>query len=517
MTNPESHPWTAAVRLDGGTLDCGNGLLLRIRRQIDPLQPGQLLELLSRQPSVREDLPAWSRLTGNDLVSVIEIGDATSYLISRGPFRIPETPDAASHTDRPTPVMAFDTPIVPVTVPSELPAPRNVPPIAPLTVTGIGSWPRPNWLLRTLHEYLSGRLAEAEFHTAADDAVRLCVEAQRRAGVTLITDGEQRRDDYASFVADRLDNCQLVPLTDLLPYVDHPDEFAEQLRSLDVPAEDVRHPAVFGPLGRGRPIATHEFEFVRRLTDQPVKISLPGPYLLTRTMWMECISDQAYASREALAADVVRVLREEVHHLLAAGVTLVQLDEPVLTEVVHGRTATGNRSFMCGALGNRGPRDEEPGFATSLINAVVDGLPQDRLALHICRGNWTRDESRALSGDFRPLLSLLSALHVGTFFLELCTPRAGDLEILRGLPSDRRIGVGVIDQKSTVVESVDEVVARGERAIRLFGADRVLLNPDCGFATFADSPITAGDIAEAKLRVLVDAADRLRRRHGVAE
>ena len=76
------------------------------------------------------------------------------------------------------------------------------------------------WLLQALHDYLEGRLADHDFHETADDAVRLAVEAQLRAGVDVVTDGEQRRDSYASFVGGRLDNCQLIPITDLLPYVD---------------------------------------------------------------------------------------------------------------------------------------------------------------------------------------------------------------------------------------------------------------------------------------------------------
>jgi 5-methyltetrahydropteroyltriglutamate--homocysteine methyltransferase len=91
---------------------------------------------------------------------------------------------------------------------------------------------------------------------------------------------------------------------------------------------------VFGPLGRSRPIALHEARFLSTLTAKPVKIALPGPYLLTRTMWMECISDNAYRSREHIAEDIVRVLREELADLLAAGVSMVQFDEPVLSEVV---------------------------------------------------------------------------------------------------------------------------------------------------------------------------------------
>lgn len=160
--------------------------------------------------------------------------------------------------------------------------------------------------------------------------------------------------------------------------------------------------------------------------------------------------------------------------------------------------------------GAKGPVQQELSFAESLINRVVAGLPVERLALHICRGNWTRDESAALAGDYRPLLALLSNVEVGTLFLELCTPRAGELEVLKSLPDDLRIGVGVVNQKSASVETADDVLVRAERAIHAFGPDRVLLNPDCGFATFADNPITATIVAEKKLAAITQAAERLK-------
>jgi 5-methyltetrahydropteroyltriglutamate--homocysteine methyltransferase len=265
-----------------------------------------------------------------------------------------------------------------------------------------------------------------------------------------------------------------------------------------------------GRLGRGRPLAVHEFEFVRTLTDRPVKVALPGPYLLTRIMWMECLSDRAYRSREHLAEDVVRVLREEVHFLLAAGVAVVQLDEPVLSEVVFtGAKAT--RSFMCGALSEKADAGRELALARDLIDRVVTGLPRSRLALHVCRGNWTRDERAALAGDYRPLVPLFQSIPVGTFLLELCTPRAGEIEVLRELPAACRIGVGVVNQKDDRVEPVDEIVTRARRAVELFGAERVWLTPDCGFATFADTPVTSASVAEAKLRAMSQAADVLGR------
>jgi len=366
-----------------------------------------------------------------------------------------------------------------------------------------------------MHDRMEGRLAEEEFQATADDAVRLCLGEQLRAGVDALTDGEQRRDSYASFVGGRLDNCQLIPLTDLLPLVDDPEHFREELRALDVPAADVRHPAVFGPLGRSRPIAAHEAVFLRTLTDRPVKIALPGPYLLARTMWMECISDNAYSSREHIAQDIVRVLREELAELLAAGVSMVQFDEPVLSEVVFSG-GKRQRSFMCGALSEKGEPQVELAFARDLINAVVEGLPRERVGLHVCRGNWTPDESACLSGDYTLLVPTLRQVNVGTYFLELCTPRAGDIEVLRSLPDDRRIGVGVVNQKHEQIESVEDIVAKAERAITLFGIDRVLLNPDCGFATFADNPVTSTAVAAKKLAAIVAATQKLRARHHLA-
>ena len=189
---------------------------------------------------------------------------------------------------------------------------------------------------------------------------------------------------------------------------------------------------------------------------------------------------------------------------------MVQLDEPVLSEVVF-TGAKNTRSFMCGALSEKGDPGHELVFATELINQVVSGLPRDRLGLHVCRGNWTRDERAALAGDYRPLLSVLQQVEIGTLFLELCTSRAGEIDVLKDLPSDRRIGVGVVNQKLDQVESVDDIAARARRAIAVFGPERVLLTPDCGFATFADSPVASAAIAEAKLAAVVRAAHLLRR------
>ncbi len=500
----EQHKHTPDTTLDGGSLDCGGGLLLLIRRAIDPLPSGGLLEILSTEPTVEVELPAWSRITGNELVSWTNVGSRFSFLVSKGPMS-----SRTTDVTRTEPQQAVLRKVVDVSVPTSLPAPSPAPAIAPLSVMGIGSWPRPSWMLRSIHDHLEGRLSDDEFVETANDAVRLSAQAQIRAGVNVVTDGEQRRDNYVSFVGGLLDNCQLIPLTDLAAMVDDSEEFERELAALDVPASSVRHPVVYGRLGRSATLAVHELEFAKQLADGlPVKVALPGPYLLTRTMWLDCLRESPYATREQLAEDVVRVLREEAHYLLAAGASIVQFDEPVLTEVVHG-SSRARRSFMCGALSERYDTATELGFAQELLTEVMRGLPRERLAMHVCRGNWTADESAALSGDYAPLVDLLSAVDVGTLFLELSTERAGEIDILAGLPDDKRIGVGVVNPKSPIVEAPDLLDARIRRAINIFGSDRVLLTPDCGFATFADNPVSSAEIAEVKLRAIVDARDRI--------
>jgi 5-methyltetrahydropteroyltriglutamate--homocysteine methyltransferase len=502
MQAAAQHTLTPDVSFDGGDLDCGNGLLLLIRKHIDPLPRGGLLEIRSTEISVDEDLPAWCRMTKNELVSWTKHAKQRSFLVCKGALS-ERAASVAAQPKAPSVRAAAEA----GDLPQRTGAPVTPVPIAPLAVTSMGSWPRPRWLVQAMHAHVQGRLDEASFHETADDAVRLIAAAQQRAGATMYTDGEQRRDSYASFVATRLDNCQLVPLIDLLPLVEDPAAFEAELRALDVPAADVRHPGVFGRIRRSRPLALHEFDFLRSITSAPIKVALPGPYLLTRTMWMDCIADNVYASREQIAADIVRVLREELADLMHAGVSLVQLDEPVLSDVVFSGQKS-KRSFMCGALSETEGPEHELGFARELVNAVVEGFPRERIALHVCRGNWTPDESVALSGSYAPLVPTLAGMKVGAYLLEACTPRAGDMALLQQLPADARIGVGVVNQKQQAIEPVDEIEARIARAANLFGADRLLLHPDCGFATFADNPICSIQVAEGKLAAIVQAAQR---------
>ena len=117
------------------------------------------------------------------------------------------------------------------------------------------------------------------------------------------------------------------------------------LTTLDVPASAIRNPTCVGRLSRREPLALADFHFVKSLTDKPVKITLPGPYLLSRSMWVPNYTKKAYRNQREMGDDVVRILREELQDLARDGCEFVQFDEPVLTEVVMSAEC-GRRTFM---------------------------------------------------------------------------------------------------------------------------------------------------------------------------
>lgn len=213
------------------------------------------------------------------------------------------------------------------------------------TVTQVGSWPRSRELLRALRDKQQGRLTRAGFDAVADEEVRRCVALQVEAGVDVVVDGEHRRDNFYSFVADKLDGTRLMSLAEMLDTVEDKAAFEEMLSTLDVPASAIRNPTCTGRLSRREPLAVDDLRFVQQLTDKPVKVSLPGPYLLTRAMWVGAYSRQGYADKTEMGDDVVRILREELVELRDAGASFVQFDEPVLTEIVMSEDCN-RRTFM---------------------------------------------------------------------------------------------------------------------------------------------------------------------------
>lgn len=373
-------------------------------------------------------------------------------------------------------------------------------------VTTVGSWPRPVAVCDAQRQYRRGRSARDEFDRVANAAVIDCLRAQEDIGCDIVTDGELRRDNFYSFVADKLNGVKLMTLAEMLDVVEDKVGFERLLQTLDVPAYSISSPICVGRISEREPLAVDELRFAKRHTDRPIKITLPGPYLLTRAMYVPELTAAFYRTKEDLAEDVVALLRNELEALKQEGVDFIQLDEPVLTELAFapGRT----RTFMCAALAARNDPAEELELAVSLINQVVEGLEELRIGVHVCRGNWSRDESTLLRGTYRPLVSYLTRLNVTQLVLEYATDRAGELLSFDG----KELGLGVVNPRTDAIESVDSIVSRVERALSLYPAANIFLNPDCGFGTFSNRPMNSEQVASAKLRAMVAAAETLRGR-----
>lgn len=378
--------------------------------------------------------------------------------------------------------------------------------------TVVGSWPRSEAVIRGLRDKRAGRINEEQFQTIADEAVLASLRLQESAGLDIVTDGEQRRDNFISFVAEKLNNVKMLTVAELLDYVEDKASFEEVLGTLDVPAYSLTNPGAVGKISRRKPIALDEYLFLKQHTASSIKVAIPGPYLLTRAMWIEGLSKEAYPTKEDLAVDIVSVLREEIEDLIQAGVDFIQIDEPVLTELVFTQK-NANRTFMCGALTAKADAEQELAFATSLINQVTEGLRNkgSKIGLHVCRGNWSTQEDTLLRGPYFPLMPYFKQMNVDQFVLEYATPRAGELFALEEL-SDKEveIGLGVVNPRTSEIEMVESIIKKVEMAMKYVSFDKITLNPDCGFGTFAQRPMNTPQIAQEKLKQITTAAAILR-------
>ena len=371
-------------------------------------------------------------------------------------------------------------------------------------VTTVGSWPRPPQVEEAQRAYRRQRIARKDFDRVADEAVVAFLRLQHELGLDIVTDGELRRDNFYSFVAQKLDGVRLMTLAEMLDVVEDKAGFERLLQTLDVPAYSISSPICTGALARREPLTVDDLRFARRHTDRPIKITLPGPYLLTRAMFVPELSRPVYQDKEALAEDVVALLRRELEELTSEGVDFVQIDEPVLTEVAFapGRT----RTFMCAALAARSDPAEELAFAVSLINRVVAGFTGTRIGLHVCRGNWSRDETTLLHGGYQALKGCFDRLAVTQLVLEYATDRAGDIVAF----PEKELGLGVVNPRTDTVESAESIRSAVEYALCFYPASRLFLNPDCGFGTFSNRPMNSEAVAAAKVARIVEAARDLR-------
>jgi 5-methyltetrahydropteroyltriglutamate--homocysteine methyltransferase len=375
-------------------------------------------------------------------------------------------------------------------------------------VTVVGSWSRPPWLVQALRRRQAGEISKEEFDRIADDAVLAAIKYQEDAGVDIVSDGEVRRDNFYSFVVEKLSGMKLMKVSELLDYVKDRAGFEEVLRALDVPAFAIKSPIAIEKIGRRQGLALDELDFLKQHTTRQTKIPLPGPYLLTRSSWFEGLSDKAYPTPEELSEDIVQLLRQEIVALRDRGVDFIQFDEPSLSQVVYGDEA--GETFMCAALSSRKDPTDELEFAVRLMNATVDGIDGVKFGVHVCRGNWSRKEEVLLKGNYGPLLPYLVQMNIDQLVLEMATPRAGELDVFKEYANEKELGLGVVNPRTDEIESPKMIVQRVKDVLKFFDPEKIYLNPDCGFGTFAERCVNTSETAYRKLKAISEAAALLR-------
>jgi len=331
----------------------------------------------------------------------------------------------------------------------------------------VGSLPKPDWLqekvpLNAEGKDIHGRgadwlVAPARLQAAQDDAVRLALHAQARAGLDMVTDGEQRRTGYLRAVIERLDGF----------------DYSELRRKW---TQNHRRQAEVGrcngPVKRRRPLQLAEARFAMAETDLPLKVTLPGPLTV-----VEAIADEFYGEDAELALALAGALRAEAEALFAAGVAVVQFDEPVFARRLDAVRAWGLQA----------------------LTACTKGLP-GITAVHICYSYPMLGVSRPIDDSYPALLEMLNDCPVDQLSLEF--REAGlDLSLLALVGRDKDVLLGCVSNAREEAESPEDIAAMLEAAGRHFRGRALIASTDCGLV-----PLTPA-AAIAKMRALARGRD----------
>ncbi len=335
-----------------------------------------------------------------------------------------------------------------------------------LPTTVVGSYPQPDWLIdrERLTHLPPVRVRAKELwrvpapwlEAAQDDATRLAIRDMEEAGIDIVTDGEIRRESYSNRFATALSGVDL----------DNPAEVRGRSSGTVVV------PRITGPVRRLRPVEVHDVEFLRRHSNHPIKITLPGPFTMSRQA-----KNEFYRDEEELVMDYAAAVNAELRDLKAAGADVIQLDEPWL----QARPEEARR------------------LALPAIERALDGIPGPT-ALHLCFGYAyvARDKPNRYS-----FLSELAGATATQISIEAAQPNL-DLADLDHL-GDKAVIFGVISMGDPQPETAQTVAARIRAALRHVPAERLIPAPDCGMKYLPR------DIAFAKLKALAEGARIVRR------
>jgi 5-methyltetrahydropteroyltriglutamate--homocysteine methyltransferase len=330
--------------------------------------------------------------------------------------------------------------------------PQEVPPIQ---TTVVGSYPVPDWLTALPSEQ------------ALVDATRVVLATQERAGIDLVCDGELYRFDVNHPETNGMIEYFTRPMSGIRNELTFEEITA--YRSQKGMGFRARPPGVVeGPIGHGSLDLSGACARALRLASRPLKFTVTGPHMLSKTLL-----DRHYRTVPDLALGLADALAEQVRHLDAA---VVQLDEA-----------------------NLPGHSDEWEWASEAINRVLDAV-KNKAAVHLCFGNY--GGQRVQRGSWDKLLGYLNSLHADHVVMECRRRPADELAVFKELDERIGMGLGVIDIKSTEVETADDVARAIERAESVIGAGRVkYVHPDCGFWMLPRS------VADAKIRALVEGRD----------
>ena len=319
------------------------------------------------------------------------------------------------------------------------------------------------------------------------NAQSLVIQLQEQAGVDIISDGEWTRLSYMSVIADLLhgftrekkDGVYVHTITERLSW-------------------------------KQKGLFVREALFLSSITKKKIKIAIPSPYLIGSRMWDENKSKSAYLSKKEFMLDLAGYLRQELLELAKTNISTVQIDDPNLCLFVDPQH---RKKF-------KNP-EHECDFVVELINKMIQGINSFEIALHLCRSSGTRNRKLSNStvkgfvaeGTYAFIIPFLKKLKVHQLAMEFAIPDARDFSVLAELPSHFKIGLGCVDCRPTVFNTAEEIAAIVEEALKFVNKERIILNPDCGFAPSSDAPVTL-DQAYLKLKEMVKAAKILRDKYG---
>ena len=321
-----------------------------------------------------------------------------------------------------------------------------------------------------------------------DSKIREVVALQEELGLKSITDGEFRRASYWSHFVDAIEGMTVREAL---------FSFRDDHGTLHFTA-----PETIGKLQRKRSISVEEFTFLRSITKETPKLTMPSPATMHFWLGRAGVDRDAYPDDEKFFQDLADIYRAEIADLVAAGASYIQIDDVPLAMLCDPSVRDAVRD-----------RGEDPELLIekyiNLTNNALNGTPaQLTVAMHLCRGNY---KGKWLSeGGYGYIAErLFNDVSVDGYFLEYDTSRAGDFEPLAFVPSSKVVVLGLISTKTPALESIIDLERRVNEASVYVPLDRLALSPQCGFAsTVGGNPLSLDD-EKRKLELLVSTADRI--------